>query len=78
MPDVLHTFYFIEAQGYAIDKNGIYQDNQSTITREVNGKLSSDMKTKHISSRIFFISDKIARGGVYVEYYLAEKCGLMY
>ena len=41
MPDVMHTLYFIEAQGYAIDKNVIYQDNQSTIRLEVNGKMSS-------------------------------------
>ena len=33
MQDVMHTLYFIEAQGYAIDKNVIYQDNQSTISR---------------------------------------------
>ena len=24
MPDVMHTLYLIEAQGYAIDKNVIY------------------------------------------------------
>ena len=50
MPDVMHTLYFIEARGYAIDKNAIYEDNQSTIRLEVNGKMSSGKKTKHISS----------------------------
>ena len=54
MPDVMHILYFIEAQGYKIDKNVIYQDNQSTVRLEVNGKLSSKKKTKHISSRFFF------------------------
>ena len=46
MPDVLHTLYFIEAQGYAIDKNVIYQDNQSTNRLEVNGKMSSEKKNQ--------------------------------
>ena len=73
MPDVMHTLYFIEAQGYAIDKNIIYQDNQSTIRLEVNGKMSSGKKTKHISSRFFFITDKVARGEVDVEYCPTEK-----
>ena len=40
LPDILHTFYFIEAQGYIIDKNIIYQDNQSTIRLEVKGHIS--------------------------------------
>ena len=73
MSDVLHTLYFIEAQGYAIDKNVIYQDKQSPIRLELNGKLSSGKKTKHISSRFFFITDKVARGEVDVEYCPAEK-----
>ena len=62
MPDMMHTLYFIKAQGYKMIKNVIYQDNQSTIRLKVNRKLSSGKKTKHISSRFFFITDKIARG----------------
>ena len=31
MPQVLWTQYFIEAQGYGIDDNFMYQDNQSTM-----------------------------------------------
>jgi len=73
IPDVMHTLYFIKAPGYAIDKSVIYQDNQSTIILEVNGKMSLGKKTKHISSRFFFITDKIARGKFDVEYCPAEK-----
>ena len=73
MPDVMHTLFFIEAQGYAIDKNVIYQDNQSAFRLEVNGKMSSGKKTKHISSRFFFITDKVAPGEVDVEYCPTEK-----
>ena len=68
MPDILHTLYFIEAQGYTIDKKNIYQDNQSTIRLDVNGRISSGKKAKHISSPFFFITDKISKGGVDVEY----------
>ena len=68
MSDILHTLYFIEAQGYTIDTNIIYQENQSAIRLEVNERISSGKKTKHISSRFFFITDKIDKGEVDVEY----------
>ena len=68
IPDVLHTLYFIEARACKTDKNGIYQDNQSIIRLEVNDKMSSGKITKHISSRFFFITDKVARGGSRQEY----------
>jgi len=35
--------------------------------------MSSGKKTKHISSRFFFITDKVARGKVDVEYCPVEK-----
>ena len=54
MHGVLHTIYFIEAQGYKIDKNIIYKDNKPDIRLEVNGKRISGKKTKCISSRLFF------------------------
>ena len=72
-PDILHTLYFIEAQGYTIDKSIIYQDNHSTICLEVNRRISSVKKNKHTSSRFFFITDKIAKREVEVEYFLTEK-----
>ena len=53
IPDILHTLYFIETQGYTIDKNIIYQDNQSTIRLEVNSRISSGKKTNHISSHFY-------------------------
>ena len=36
----------------------IYEDNMSTISLVKNGKSNSD-KTRHISIRFFFISDRI-------------------
>ena len=49
LPDIMHTMYFMESQGYTIDKNIIYQDNQSTIRIQVNRRISSGKKTKHVS-----------------------------
>ena len=51
MPYIMHTLYFIETQGYTIDKNIIYQENQSFNRLEVNGRIISGNKTEHISSR---------------------------
>ena len=31
---------FMEAQGYAVNKNVLFQDNQSMITMELNGRNS--------------------------------------
>ena len=64
MLDILHTLYYIEDQGYTIDKNVIYQYNHYTIRLEVNGRISSVNKTKHRSSCFLFVTDKIAKGGV--------------
>jgi hypothetical protein len=37
MPQILWTLYFLEAQGYKVDKNILYQDNKSSILLETNG-----------------------------------------
>jgi hypothetical protein len=49
MPKVLWTLYFLEAQGYKIDDNVLYQDNKSSIMLETNGRGSSGKQTKHIA-----------------------------
>ena len=41
MPLILWTQYFLEAQGYEVHENTVFQDNQSTILLEKNGKRSS-------------------------------------
>jgi hypothetical protein len=57
---ILHTRYFIEAQGYSVEQNILFQDNQSTMRLEVNSSFSSSKQTKHIKCRYYFICDKIA------------------
>ena len=51
MPHMLWTRYFLESQGYGIDKNILYQDNMSAMLLEKNGKKSSTKNTKYINVR---------------------------
>ena len=64
MPAICWTRYFMEAQGYQVDDNVLFQDNKSAILLEKNGKASSSKRTKHINIRYFFITDRVSKGDV--------------
>eukprot|EP00956_Cyclotella_meneghiniana_P026461 scaffold57247_cov37-Cyclotella_meneghiniana.AAC.7 len=68
LPFILWARYFIEAQGYTVEQNIIYQDNKSTILLANNGRWSSSKRTRHIKSRYFFIKDKVDSGEVSIEH----------
>lgn len=68
LPQVLWTRYFLEAQGYGVKDNVLYQDNQSAMLLEQNGRGSSSKRTRHINVRFFFITDRIQTGEVSVRY----------
>jgi hypothetical protein len=68
MSSILWTRYFLKAQGYNVPDNVIFQDNRSSILLERNGKASSSKRTKHINVRYFFITDRISKGEVRVEW----------
>jgi hypothetical protein len=68
MPSILWTRYFLKAQGYKVSNNIIFQDNKSTMLLERNGKALSSKRTKHINIRYFFITDRISKGEVHVEW----------
>lgn len=60
VPNVIWARMFLEAQGYEIDKNLLYQDNQSVIKIEKNGaKSCSKRSTRHIDMRYYFIKDRL-------------------
>jgi hypothetical protein len=44
---ILWTKLFLEAQGYDVEKNIVYQDNKSAILLETKGKKSSRKQTRH-------------------------------
>ena len=50
---ILWTKLFMEALGYKIEKNILYQDNKSTILLEKNGKRSSGQRTRAFNIRYF-------------------------
>ena len=62
MPAICWTRYFMEAQGYQVQDNILFQDNKSAILLEKNGKASSSKRTKHINIRYFFITDRVKAG----------------
>jgi hypothetical protein len=56
----------MEAQGYNVKDNILFQDNKSAILLEKNGKALSGKRTKHINIRYFFITDRIRKSEVSV------------
>ena len=68
MPSILWTRLFLEAQGYGVNDNIVFQDNRSAILLEKNGKASSSKRTKHINIRHFFVTDMIKKGRMSVEW----------
>ena len=53
LPSSLWLVYFMEAQGYMIKENIVYQDNESAQLMEKNGKASCSNKSRHIAIRYF-------------------------
>jgi len=68
MPAICWTRFFMQAQGYKVQDNILFQDNKSSMLLEKNGKSSSTKRTKHINIRYFFITDRVAKGKVKVEW----------
>jgi len=65
---IMWTQLFMEAQGYGINCNVLYQDNKSTILLEINGKRSSSKRTRAINIRYFFLTDQIKQDQLQVVY----------
>jgi len=65
---ILWTSLFLEAKGYDIEKNILYQDNKATIPLETNGKRSLMKLTRALNICYFFIADQVEKGRLTVEY----------
>ena len=72
LPQALWTKYFLEGQGYGTNTI-LYEDNQSTMRLAQNVKLSSGQRTRHINIKYFFITDRIARNEVAIQYCPTKK-----
>ena len=70
---MLWTRYFLEAQGYGINENILYQEKMSAMLLEKNGKKSSTKNTKHINVRYYFIKNWVETGDVVIKHFPMEE-----
>ena len=64
LPYNLWTIYFLGEQGYDVNDHTLYQDNQSAILMETNGRRSAGPRSRHINIRFFWIKDCAEREGI--------------
>ena len=64
LPNVLWSLYFMQEQGYGTRCARIYQDNNSAILLEVNGRSSSTKRTKHIKNKYFYVKHCVDEGDI--------------
>jgi hypothetical protein len=62
IPYTIWLVQFLTAQGYTLQTNHVYQDNQSAIKMERNGKASCTGNSRHIHIRYFFVKDRVDKG----------------
>ena len=65
--------YFMEAQGYPIENNVLYQDNKLTILLDKNGRMSAGNNRKHVKNTFFFITDKVAQGDLEIRHMVTKE-----
>ena len=59
LPYNLHFVMFLREQGYTVRKNVLFQDNESAIKMETNGRMSCTSNSKHVDVRYFFVKDRV-------------------
>jgi hypothetical protein len=65
---MLWTKLFLQAQGYPITRNILYQDNRSAILLEKNGQKSASKRSRHLNIRMFFVTDQVQKGNLSIKY----------
>ena len=65
---VVWTHNFLEAQGFPIKRSIIYQDNQSAMLLEKNGRSSAGKRSRHMNIKYFYITDQIKQDRLEVEF----------
>ena len=58
----------MEAQGYTIESNLLYQDNKSTILLAKNGRMPAGKNSRHIKNMFVLITDKVVKGDVSIQH----------
>jgi hypothetical protein len=65
---MLWTKLFLQAQGYTVADNILYQDNRSAILLEENGRQSAGKRSRHLNIRLFFVRDQKEKGNLSIQY----------
>jgi hypothetical protein len=73
LPSTIWAKMFLEAQGCEIRENTFYQDNQSAMKLEKNGRASCGRKSRHIDIRYFFMKDRVKTEGIDIVYCPTEQ-----
>ena len=60
--------YFLKHQGFELEVNVLYQDNQSAMKMEKNGRNSCTGNSRHVNIRYFWVKDRIEKGEVDLRY----------
>ena len=68
MPFAIWLTLFMKCQGYTINKNILFQDNESAIKMERHGKDSCTGRSRHIDIRHFFVQDRVDKGELEIEH----------
>ena len=68
LPQVLWTHLFLISQGYSTGETIIHQDNKSVMLLAQNGNQSSSQQTQHLNVSYYFVTDKIAKGEIWVDH----------
>ena len=63
----------MEAQEYPLKSNVVYQNNQNTISMDINSRSSCTGSSHHIYNRYFFVKDRKDKGKFSIDYYLTWK-----
>jgi hypothetical protein len=73
LPSTIWAKMFLEAQGYEISESKFFQDNQSAMKLEKNGRASCGQKSRHIDIRYFFMKDRIKTENIDIVYCPTEQ-----
>ena len=68
VPYTLWLRHFLEAQGYSLQHNVVFQDNKSAILMENNGRNSCTDNSRHIHIRYFFVKDRVDKKEIVIKY----------
>ena len=73
LPSTIWAKMFLAEQGYEVQENFFYQDNQSAMKLEQNGRASCGQKSRHIDIRYFFMKDRIQTENITIVYCPTEQ-----